>query len=187
MLSLPFPWATSCLWICLVLWGPVWVVWPYPGFCGQSLGLKNRLRAEADIDNQGRDRARTGREHAGKKAQCFLRDWPVNQISTSLKVSILPLQSFHLSHHFTLQSPALQFLAYTLKNQDPHYSRFYLCKTLESESIAKCPWPSKKCTNIIYVHPFLKQKSHFPLPNAIFYSRSARWVKSYISSASHFL
>lgn len=52
---------------------PVWVAWPYPGFCGQSLGLKNRLRAEADIDNQGRDGARTGREHAGKKAQCFLR------------------------------------------------------------------------------------------------------------------
>lgn len=73
MLSLPSPGATSCLWICLVLRGPVWVVWSYTGLCGQSQGLKNRLRAEADIDNQGRDGARTGREHAGKKAQCFLR------------------------------------------------------------------------------------------------------------------
>lgn len=139
-----------------MLQGPVWVAWPYTGLCGQSQGLKNRLRAEADIDNQGRDGA--GREHAGKKAQCFLRTGMWIKLTLHLRSASYCSSPFIcLTLHSAISCftiPCIHF-----KNQDPHYSKFCLCKTLEYESIAKCPWPSKKCTNIIYIHISSSSKS----------------------------
>lgn len=67
-------------------------------------------------------------------------------------------------------------------------SKFYLYKSLGHKSIDKCPWSSKKCMNIIYTHQFLKQKSHFPLPNVIFLQQSCQMSKgAYFTSEPLFI
>lgn len=90
--------------------GLVWVAWPYTGLCGQSQGLKNRLRAEADIGNRGQDGARTGREHAGKKAQCFLRTGMWIKLTLHLRSA-----SYCSNPFICLTTSFCNLLLYTLK------------------------------------------------------------------------
>lgn len=83
----------------------------------------------------------------------------MNQINTSLKVSILLLQSFHLPYHFILQSPALQFLAYTLNIKTHHTTVNFIFARLWNPKALPSVHGHLRNVQILYVHISSSSKS----------------------------
>ena len=84
--------------ICLVLWGPVWVVWTYWPLWPKS-GLKEWAEGRSRHGQLGRRGSENRQGAQWKEGTVLSHDWHVNQRDTSPRVSILPLQSLCLSFH----------------------------------------------------------------------------------------
>lgn len=133
--------------------GLVWVAWPYTGLCGQSQGLKNRLRAEADIGNRGQDGARTGREHAGKKAQCFLRTGMWIKLTLHLRSA-----SYCSNPFICLTTSFCNLLLYTLKIKTHAIVNFTFARLWNAKALPSVHGHLRN-VQILYIHISSSSKS----------------------------
>lgn len=130
-------------------------MWPKLGFKEQGWEWEQTWATRAE-------RPTAGREHRGKRKN---RVFSLACESNSILHLMSPL--YCSSPFVCLTTSFCNLVVYKsshiLKNQDPHHSKFYMCRSLEHQSIDKCPWPSKECTNIIYT---LVPEVRVPLPIA---------------------